>query len=175
MSTIRECRADEQPTILAIVNAAAQRYRGTIPADCWHDPYMSARQLDRDIGASVTFWGYEDGHGQLVAVMGVQPVKDVTLIRHAYVRPDRQGQGIGGALLRYLESRTDRPILIGTWADATWAIRFYEGHGYALIPQPETPALLDTYWDIPARQVETSVVLAKAGRACAANSSPTSD
>ena len=160
MSTIRDCRADEQASILAIINAAAERYRGTIPADCWHEPYMSDQQLERDIGAGVCFWGYEEGDGELVGVMGVQRVKDVTLIRHAYVHPDRQGRGIGGLLLRHLETLTDRRILIGTWADAAWAIRFYEAHGYVLIPRDETPALLRTYWDIPPRQVETSVVLA---------------
>ena len=163
-TTIRDCRSDEQPAILAIINAAAERYRGIIPADRWHEPYMSAQQLEREIEAGVTFWGCEEGDGQLVAVMGVQPVKDVTLIRHAYVRPDRQGRGLGGALLRHLETLTDRRILIGTWADAVWAIRFYEGHGYALSPRHETPALLRLYWNIPARQAETSVVLAKASR-----------
>lgn len=161
MGTIRDCRADEQAAILAIVNAAAQRYRGVIPADCWHEPYMSAPQLEREIHAGVSFQGYEEEDGQLIAVMGVQRVKDVTLIRHAYVRPDRQGRGIGGALLRHLETLTDGRILIGTWADAAWAIRFYQSHGYALVPPGETPALLATYWSIPARQVETSVVLAK--------------
>lgn len=164
MSRIRECDAGEQATILAVVNASAQRYRGIIPTDCWHEPYMSATQLDREISAGVTFWGSEDDHGQLVAVMGVQQVKDVTLIRHAYVRPDVQGKGIGGALLRHLENLTERRILIGTWADATWAIRFYERHGYVLVPPSEIPALLRTYWDISPRQVETSVVLTKGGR-----------
>lgn len=170
MNTIRDCQAGEQETILEIINAAAQRYHGTIPADCWHEPYMSAAQLARDIGAGVKFCGYEDDDGQLVAVMGIQPVKDVTLIRHAYVRPDQQGRGLGGALLRHLETLTDRRILIGTWADAAWAIRFYQGHGYTLIPRHETPALLRSYWDVPPRQIETSVVLAKS----AARNSPTS-
>jgi len=166
---IRPCRADENEAMLAVINAAAEAYRGVIPADCWHEPYMSASQLARDIGAGVKFWGGEDDDGQLVAVMGIQPVKDVTLIRHAYVRPDKQGRGLGGALLRHLETLTDRRILIGTWADAVWAIRFYQGHGYTLIPRHETPALLRSYWDVPPRQIETSVVLAKA----AVRSSPT--
>ena len=169
MSTIRHCRAGEQATVLAIINASAQRYQGTIPADCWHEPYMSAEQLGRDISAGVTFWGYEEDDGELVGVMGVQPVKDVTLIRHAYVRPDRQGKGIGGVLLRHLETLTDQRILIGTWADAAWAIGFYQGHDYVLISREETPALLRTYWNIPPRQVETSVVLAKAARASRAS------
>ena len=162
MGSIRECRVDQQAAMLAIINAAAQRYRGTIPADCWHEPYMSAVQLERDISAGVRFWGYEEADAELVAVMGVQPVKDVTLIRHAYVHPDHQGRGLGSILLRHLEALTDRRILIGTWADAEWAIRFYERHHYTLIPRDETPALLRAYWDIPPRQIETSVVLAKA-------------
>lgn len=164
MSTIRRCEADEQATILTIISAAAQRYRGVIPADCWREPYMSAQQLGCDISAGVNFWGYEDDDGQLVGVMGVQRVRDVTLVRHAYVHPDRQGSGIGGALLRHLETLTDQRVLIGTWADAAWAVRFYEGHGYTLIPQQETPVLLRTYWEISPRQLETSVVLAKAAR-----------
>ena len=164
MNTIRECSIDEQATILEIVNAAAQRYRGVIPADCWHEPYMSRPQLDREMGAGVTFWGYEGADHELAAVMGVQQVREATLIRHAYVRPEYQGKGIGGALLRHLEGLTDRRILIGTWADAKWAIGYYQGHGYVLVPADETPALLRAYWDIPPRQIETSVVLAKSPR-----------
>ena len=163
-AAIRLCRADEHITILSIINAAAQRYRAVLPADCWHEPYMTAEQLERDISAGVTFWGREDDDRQLGGVMGIQPVKDVTLVRHAYVRPDLQGRGIGAELLQHLETLTDRRVLIGTWADAVWAIRFYESHGYTLIPRHETPSVLRTYWDIPPRQVETSVVLAKAAR-----------
>jgi GNAT superfamily N-acetyltransferase len=161
VTMIRQCRGDEHTEILAIINAAAERYRGVIPADCWHEPYTGAQHLARAIGAGVNFWGYEDADGQLAGVMGVQRVKDVTLVRHAYVRPDRQGRGVGGELLRHLETLTEQRVLIGTWARATWAVRFYEGHGYSLISPEKTPALLRTYWDIPARQVETSVVLAK--------------
>jgi GNAT superfamily N-acetyltransferase len=164
MTSVRRSSIEEQPIILSIVNAATERYRGAIPPDCWHEPYMDAPELAREIASGVTFWGTDDRDGQLAGVMGIQPVKDVTLVRHAYVRPDCQGQGIGGRLLRHLEALTDRRILIGTWADATWAIRLYESHGYSLIPRDETPALLDTYWEIPPRQVETSVVLAKAAR-----------
>ena len=164
MHTIRRCRDDEQPTILSIVNAAAERYRGVIPADCWHEPYMPAAELAREIRNGVSFWGAEGPDAQLAGVMGIQAVKDVTLVRHAYVRPDQQGKGVGTLLLRHLETLTDRRILIGTWADASWAIRFYEAHGYALIPREETPALLAKYWGIPQRQVETSVVLGKAPR-----------
>jgi GNAT superfamily N-acetyltransferase len=163
-SAIRVCRAAEATTILAIINAAAERYRGVIPGDCWHDPYMSGQQLEHDMASEVRFWGCEDSAGQLMAVMGIQPVKDVTLVRHAYVRPEFQGKGIGSVLLRHLETLTDQRILIGTWAAATWAIRFYETHGYTIIAQPEVPALLRTYWDIPLRQAESSVVLSKAAR-----------
>ena len=164
MHPIRRCRPDEQEAILNIVNAAAARYRGVIPSDCWHDPYMQAAELAREIERGVSFWGVDGPDAQLAGVMGIQSVKDVALVRHAYVHPEHQGKGIGSLLLQHLETLTDQRILIGTWADATWAIRFYEAHGYTLISLDETPALLDTYWGIPARQVETSVVLAKAPR-----------
>ena len=160
---MRLSRPDEEATILEIINAAAERYRGVIPADCWHEPYMDAAHLAREIASGVRFWVVEDGDGRgpVVGVMGIQSVQDVTLVRHAYVHPAHQGKGIGAQLLRHLETLTDTRILIGTWADATWAIRFYESHGYTLIPRDETPALLRTSWGIPARQVETSVVLSK--------------
>jgi GNAT superfamily N-acetyltransferase len=155
---IRRCRDHERPAILAIVNAAAEAYRGVIPADRWHEPYMPAGDLDREIAAGVEFWGYEDG-GALVGVMGIQPVRDVTLIRHAYVDPARQRGGVGGALLDHLARRTETPLLVGTWADAAWAIRFYERHGFELVPPARKRELLATYWTIPDRQIETSVVL----------------
>ena len=164
MLRLRPCRLDEAETILAIVNAAAVRYRGIIPPDCWHDPYMEGTELASAIATGVSFWGVEGPDARLIGVMGIQPVKDVTLVRHAYVHPDHQGKGIGSLLLQHLETLTDQRILIGTWADATWAIRFYEAHGYTLIPSQETPTLLDKYWGVPPRQVETSVVLAKAPR-----------
>ena len=163
--TIRRCRTEEQTTILAVINSAAERYRGTIPADCWHEPYMSDEQLARDVAAGVNFWVYEDDDGELAGVMGLQRVKDVTLVRHAYVLPKSQGKGIGGKLLRHLEELSDETILIGTWADAAWAIGFYQARGYSLVPRLDTPALLNEYWAIPSRQVDTSVVLMKpAGR-----------
>ena len=149
--------------MLGIVNAAAERYRGAIPSDCWHEPYMSAEQLDRDVAAGVRFWGFVDAAGELLGVMGLQSVRDVDLVRHAYVRPDRQGRGVGGRLLAHVEALTPGRILIGTWADAEWAIRFYEAHGYTRVPPDTAAALLRTYWEIPARQIETSVVLAKPG------------
>ena len=159
MSIIRPVRDDELATVLSIVNGAAEAYRGVIPADRWHEPYMSRAELDREIAAGVSFRAYET-EGEIAGVMGIQPVLDVDLIRHAYVRPERQGEGVGGALLRRLLETRTRRTLVGTWAAATWAIRFYERHGFALVPRERTAALLERYWSIPARQVETSVVLA---------------
>ena len=156
---IRPCRDDERPAILAIVNAAAEAYRGVIPADRWHEPYMGAEELDREIAAGVAFWGYEED-GELIGVMGIQTVDDVELIRHAYVRPGRQRGGVGGALLGHLRDLASQQMLVGTWADAEWAIRFYERHGFVLVSPERKSALLHAYWDIPERQVETSVVLA---------------
>jgi GNAT superfamily N-acetyltransferase len=156
---IRPCRDDERPAVLAIVNAAAEAYRGAIPADRWHEPYMDAGELDAEIAAGVAFWGYE-ADGDLLGVMGIQAVGDVDLIRHAYVMPDRQRAGIGGALLRHLSAAAARPMLVGTWAAAGWAIRFYERHGFELVTAERKTELLRTYWSIPERQIETSVVLA---------------
>jgi GNAT superfamily N-acetyltransferase len=160
MATIRPCRDDERAAILAIVNAAAEAYRGVIPADRWHEPYMPAEELDAEIAAGVAFWGYEEG-GELVGIMGIQRVRDVDLIRHAYVSPDRQRGGVGGALLEQLARSATRRMLVGTWAAAEWAIRFYERHGFELLSREEGAALLRAYWTIPERQIETSVVLAR--------------
>ncbi len=157
---IRVCRDDERSAIFEIVNAAAVVYRGVIPADRWHEPYMGLDELSAEIAAGVEFWGYEDD-GALAGVMGIQPVEDVFLIRHAYVRPEAQGRGIGGALMAELESRVSAQLLVGTWAVATWAIGFYERHGFVAVPRSEIAPLLRRYWSIPDRQVETSVVLAK--------------
>jgi len=157
--TIRPCRDDERPAMLAIINAAAEAYRGVIPDDRWHEPYMGVEELDREIAAGVAFWGYEED-GALLGVMGIQAVGDVDLIRHAYVRPGRQRGGIGGALLRHLCDAASRPMLVGTWAAADWAIRFYERHGFELVSEERKTELLRRYWAIPERQIETSVVLA---------------
>jgi GNAT superfamily N-acetyltransferase len=159
MSSIRPCRDDERDAILAIVNAAAVAYRGVIPADRLHDPYMPLRELEGEVAAGVEFWGYEDA-GVLVGVMGIQPVRDVDLIRHAYVSPASQGRGVGTALLRHHAGSTSRRMLVGTWAAAEWAIRFYRRHGFELVSPERKTALLRDYWTIPERQVETSVVLA---------------
>ena len=159
MSTIRPCRADERAAIHAIVNAAAEAYRGVIPADRWHEPYMTPDELAREIAAGVVFWGYE-ADGRLIGVMGLQRVRDVDLIRHAYVLPGSQRRGVGGALLEHLRRLSARPMLIGTWAAADWAIRFYRRHGFALVSPARKAALLEAYWTVPDRQIETSVVLA---------------
>jgi GNAT superfamily N-acetyltransferase len=159
MRSIRICREEEREAILAIVNAAAEAYRGVIPADRWREPYMPARQLDDEIAAGVAFWGYE-ADGALVGVMGIQPVRDVDLIRHAYVSPGSQRHGVGGALLEHLARSTTRRMLVGTWAAAHWAIRFYRRHGFELVSPERKSALLKSYWAIPDRQIETSVVLA---------------
>jgi len=156
---IRASRPADFDAILAIVNDAAQAYKGVIPADRWHDPYMPRPELEREIGDGIRFWIAEDGDRPL-GVMGIQDKGDVTLVRHAYVSTALQRKGIGSKLLRHLEGLTAKPILIGTWKDATWAISFYQRHGYTLVSEPEKDALLGEYWSIPARQVETSVVLA---------------
>lgn len=159
MAEIRPCREDELTTVLAIVNHAAEAYRGVIPPDRWHEPYMPLAELRRDIAAGVELWGLDSG-GELLGVMGIQPVRDVDLIRHAYVRPGRQRQGVGAALIEHLRRRSERRMLVGTWAAADWAIEFYRRHGFELVPPAHAAALLERYWSIPARQVETSVVLA---------------
>ena len=158
--TIRPCRAGERDAILAIVNAAAEAYRRVIPPDRWHEPYMQADELDREIGAGVRFFGYE-ADGELIGVMGIQDVGDFTLIRHAYVVPGSQRSGVGGALLEHLVAATDGPILVGTWAAAEWAIRFYERNGFAPVAPDLGAGLLKRYWSIPDRQIETSVVLTR--------------
>jgi GNAT superfamily N-acetyltransferase len=160
--TIRPCRDDERGAILAIVNAAAQAYRGVIPADRWHEPYMPADELDGEIAAGVRFWGCED-RGALVGVMGVQPKDDVDLIRHAYVAPASQRCGVGAALLDDVVSGAARPLLVGTWAAAEWAIAFYRRHGFEQVSPERRTQLLQTYWTIPDRQIETSVVLVRTG------------
>jgi GNAT superfamily N-acetyltransferase len=156
---IRESTPDDLPTVLEIINDAAQAYRGIIPADRWHEPYMAMAELERELRDGVRFQVHEDG-GEVIGVMGIQAQGDVDLIRHAYVRTTHRNRGVGALLLRPLEATTTRPILIGTWAAAAWAIRFYEKNGYRLLSRDDTVRLLRTYWSIPERQIETSVVLA---------------
>jgi GNAT superfamily N-acetyltransferase len=142
--------------ILGIINLAAMAYRGFIPDDRYHEPYMTKEELQKEMNG-MTFFGWEEKH-RLVGVMGFQPIKDVTLIRHAYVLPDRQGRGIGTRLLDHMKQLTNtRQLLVGTWADATWAIEFYEKQGFVFMPDKDN--LLKQYWDIPQRQIETSIVL----------------
>jgi N-acetylglutamate synthase-like GNAT family acetyltransferase len=156
---IRQCTDIDCETIYSIVNDAAQAYRGIIAPDRWKEPYMPREELKHEMDEGVVFWGYEED-GELIGVMGIQHVQDVTLIRHAYVSPSRQNEGIGGKLLSELHGHTSRPALVGTWADAIWAIRFYEKHGFRLVTPEQKDRLLRKYWTIPERQVETSVVLA---------------
>jgi GNAT superfamily N-acetyltransferase len=157
---IRKCDDTDFEIIYEIINDGAEAYKGVIPADRLKEPYMDRDELRHEIDAGVEFWGYEEA-GELLGVMGIQHVLDVTLIRHAYVRTDRQKKGIGGKLLMHLRTMTSRPILLGTWADASWAVRFYEKHGFRVVTVEEKNRLLKKYWSIPDRQIETSVVLAE--------------
>src|SRR3954449_12209820 len=160
MSRIRRCRDDERAAVLAIVNSAAEAYRGVIPADRWHDPYMPRAEFEAELAAGVSFWGYEH-EGALAGVMGIQRVRDVHLIRHAYVAPGLQRRGVGSMLLEHVTASMETQFLVGTWAAADWAIRFYRRHGFMQVTPEVNARLLRTYWTIPERQVETSVVLAK--------------
>jgi GNAT superfamily N-acetyltransferase len=155
---IRPLRDDEIDRALEIINQAALAYKGVIPTDCWQEPYMPEAELREEIAAGVNFWGCEAEAG-LVGVMGRQDLGDVTLIRHAYVDPASQRQGVGGRLLASLLQEIPGPVLVGTWAAAWWAIRFYEEHDFELVSQTEKYRLLNTYWSISPRQAETSVVL----------------
>ena len=160
---IAPCRDSDFTDINRIINAGAEAYRGVIPSDRFHEPYMTIEELRGEIDKGVVFWGYTGGGGKLQGVMGIQDVRDVTLIRHAYIQPECQRRGIGSALLNHLAALAERPILIGTWADAEWAIAFYEKHGFALVSEEEKNRLLAKYWTIPERQIETSVVLRQRG------------
>jgi GNAT superfamily N-acetyltransferase len=159
-ASIRPCRDDDRDAMFAIVNAAAEAYRGVIPPDRWHEPYMPRDELYAELDAGVVFWGYESD-GELLGIMGIQPVRDVELIRHAYVKPGNQGSGIGSALLEHIAQRSTRRMLVGTWAAAEWAIRFYRAHRFEPVGPAATAALLKAYWTIPERQIASSVVLAR--------------
>ncbi len=156
---IRRCTDMDLHAIFEIINDAASAYKGVIPPDRWHDPYMSQDQLRHEIDAGVRFWGL-DNDNELAGVMGIQDKGEVTLLRHAYVRTALRNKGIGTRLLKHLEPMSDKPILIGTWAAADWAVQFYQKNGYCLVSIEEKNRLLRQYWSIPERQVETSVVLA---------------
>jgi GNAT superfamily N-acetyltransferase len=159
MESIRKSNAADFEPMLALVNAAAQAYRGVIPEDRWHEPYMSADELRQEIAAGVGFWVAED-RDRLLGVMGIQDRTEVELVRHAYVEPAAQGKGVGTRLLRHVLGLAGKPVLVGTWADATWAIDFYRNNGFAPVPAADKDRLLRQYWSIPDRQIETSVVLA---------------
>jgi N-acetylglutamate synthase and related acetyltransferases len=156
---IRLCDERDFDGIWTIINDGAIAYQGVIPEDRWTELYMSKEKLQHEIDEGVEFWGYEED-GILLGVMGIQRVKDVTLIRHAYVRTECQKSGIGGRLLSHLRKLATQPMLIGTWADAAWAIRFYEKNGFQVVSPEQKNWLLRHYWNIPDRQIETSVVLA---------------
>ena len=153
---IRECQLQDTNRIYFIINEAAKAYDGVIPADCYHQPYMPMDELEREM-KRITFFGWE-ANGELIGIMGFEPVQDVTLVRHAFVLPQWQKQGIGSKLLSHLKGLVTTPrLLVGTWADAKWAIDFYQKHGFSLLPDKDE--LLKTYWGVPQRQIETSVVL----------------
>jgi len=157
---IRRCRESDFDTIFEIINEAAQAYKGLIPEDRWHEPYMGSDELAKEIDSGVVFWGLEQD-GELLGVMGIQGKGEVTLIRHAYVRMNAQRKGIGTKLLRHLEGLANKPLLVGTWVAACWAISFYKKNGYTLVSEEQKNRLLRKHWSVPERQVETSVVLAK--------------
>lgn len=159
MVVIRRIREADLGVALAIINEAAQAYRGVIPADRWHEPYMSPDELEKEIADGVIFWVAEED-GRLLGVMGMQDKGEVALVRHAYIAPTVQRKGVGTRLLRHVAGLANKPILIGTWADASWAIDFYRRNGFTVVSNRHKDSLLLRYWSIPARQVETSVVLA---------------
>jgi GNAT superfamily N-acetyltransferase len=163
MESIEKCGPGDVPEILSIVNEAAEAYRGAIPPDCWKEPYMPLEELRQELADGVEFWGLREGK-RLVGVMGLQAVGDVALVRHAYTRKSAQGKGTGTALIAHLLLLTDRPVLVGTWKAATWAVRFYQRRGFRLVPEEETAKLLRRYWKISDRQLEESVVLSLAAR-----------
>lgn len=158
---IRPYQPEDFQPVLFLINESAQAYKGVIPEDRWHDPYMPREYLEKEIGQGVRFSVHEED-GTILGVMGIQDVKDVTLIRHAYVLTGQRGKGIGSKLIHHLIDHPSRPVLVGTWAVAQWAIRFYEKHGFRLVSNETKGRLLRKYWSIPERQVETSVVLADA-------------
>ena len=156
---IRRCLNKEFEIIYEVINDGARAYQGAIPDDRWHEPYMTRSELKQQIKEGVEFWGFDE-NGTICGVMGIQEMRDVALIRHAYVRTNDQRRGVGGQLLEMLHGQSTQPFLIGMWKDATWAIRFYEKHGFKPVPKDLIQDLLGKYWSIPKRQVETSTVLA---------------
>jgi GNAT superfamily N-acetyltransferase len=162
MRTLRPYRDADLPAALSIINVAAEAYRGVIPADRWHEPYMPETEFMAEMAAGVQFWVCEE-EAELLGVMGIQPVRDVTLVRHAYIRPGLQRGGVGTALLEHLRTLAARPMLVGTWSDAGWAIAFYRRNGFIEVDPARARRLLHEYWTIPERQIDTSVVLEHPG------------
>src|SRR3989449_10185685 len=158
MVLIRESVEADSAAMLTIVNAAAQAYRGVIPADRWREPYMPSDELEKEIADGVVFWVTEED-GRLLAVMGIQDKGEVALVRHAYVAPAVQRKGVGTSLLRHVQGLTGTPVLIGTWADASWAIEFYRRNGFTVVPHTHKDSLPRSYWSNPARQAAKSWVL----------------
>jgi GNAT superfamily N-acetyltransferase len=156
---IRRCDSTDLENILEIINDGAQAYKGVIPPDYWKEPYMSGEELRNELDEGIVLWGYEE-KGALISVMGIQDKQDVTLVRHAYVLTSRQNLGIGGRLLHYLLQLTGKPVLVATWRNADWAIRFYEGHGFRLVPEEDGYSLQKKYWSTPEKKIKASVVLA---------------
>lgn len=165
---IRECDEQDKNVIYDIINDAASAYAGVIPADRYHEPYMPLEELEQELADGVRFWGWTDDQGVLAGVMGLQDKGEVALIRHAYVRTNVRNRGIGGQLLAHLRAMTAKPVLIGTWEAADWAVAFYEKHGFRLVSSGEKERLLRTYWNVPPRQIEVSVVLSGPGDRLAA-------
>lgn len=160
LGEIRPARPEDVDAILEVINEAAEVYRGVIANDRWREPYMPRAELLDELAAGVRFWVVERSSGVVVAVMGLQHVHDVALIRHAYTRPRDQRTGLGSALLEHVRGQSDRRMLVGTWRAATWAVRFYQRHGFRLLEEPEAARSLRRYWTVPERQIEESVVLA---------------
>jgi len=160
---VRPSTPEDFAEMLAVINDGASAYKGVIPADRWHEPYMSESELQGELDAAVRFSCFIEG-GRILGVMGVQDKGPVILIRHAYIRTSARRRGIGGELLAALTQKTEKPILIGTWKAARWAIDFYGKHGFSVLPEPRARALLEAFWNVPARQMETSVVLANDDR-----------
>lgn len=157
---IRSASDSDFDDIYKIINDAAIAYKGIIPEDRWHEPYMSKQELKLQIKEGVQFTCFVDDSDEIIGVMGIQDMVDVDLVRHAYVRTKKRNSGIGSILINRLISRSSKPILIGTWKAASWAISFYEKHGFQLVSEEEKNSLLKKYWNIPDRQVQTSIVLA---------------
>ena len=158
---IKECTQNNTSEILNIINNASIKYKGIIPNDCWKEPYMSEQELLEEFSDGVRMYGYHQ-NDKLIGVIGIQEVKDVILIRHAYTLSSYQNRGVGSALIKYLLNKNqDSRILVGTWKDATWAIKFYQKFGFILHAKEETTLLLKRYWKISTKQIENSVVLEK--------------